>query len=176
MARWVVYWLHDDRCVCPWRHGYIGVTNRKPQRMHQHRHGGHVFRSHPNAICTVVFEGTCEQCLALERQMRSTHHIGWNIGVGGFLDGRAKRGIALTQEHREHISAATLNRYADPAEHKKTSRAVKKGLKSIDRSGPNNSRYGKHCSEETKQKIRQRALGRNISGANNPNYKHGHYC
>jgi hypothetical protein len=24
----VVYWLHDDRCICPWRHGYIGKKER----------------------------------------------------------------------------------------------------------------------------------------------------
>jgi predicted GIY-YIG superfamily endonuclease len=171
---WVVYWLHDDRCICLWRHGYIGVTNRLPQRMHQHRHG-HVFRSHPDAHCTVVFEGTCDECLALEREMRPTDHIGWNIGFGGSLYGGGLRGIPKPPEQRAKQSAAALERYADPAQHKRTSRAVKKGLKNVDRSGPNNARFGKHLSEETKEKIRQRIAERGITGSNNPNYRHGHY-
>lgn len=175
-AKWVVYWLHNDRCICLWRHGYIGVTNRLPQRWHQHRHGGPVVRSHPDAACIVIFEGSREECLALELKMRPTPHIGWNIGFGGSLLGGGLRGVPKPPEQRAKQRAAALKRYADPAEHARTQRAVKQALKNIDRTGPNNPRFGKHCSEETKDKIRQRALERGISGANNPNYKHGRYC
>jgi hypothetical protein len=89
--------------------------------------------------------------------------------------------VVVCAASRNHPSSARsraplpLKRYADPAQHKRTSRAVKKGLKNVDRSGPNNSRFGKHLSEETKEKIRQRIAERGITGSNNPNYRHGHY-
>ena len=70
---------------------------------------------------------------------------------------------------------AALARYADPKERERTQQAVKKAFETIDRSGPNNSRYGVKQSEATKEKIRQRALERDMGGANNPNYRHGRY-
>jgi NUMOD3 motif len=86
------------------------------------------------------------------------------------------KGIPKSPEHRENMRQAALRRYADPTERERTSKAVKRGLAHIDRSGKNNSRFGKHCSEETKEKLRRRIAERNISGSNNPNFKQGHYC
>jgi hypothetical protein len=47
----------------------------------------------------------------------------------------------------------------------------------VDRSGANNSRFGKPVSEATKEKMRQRIAERGgVDGPNNPNFKHGRYC
>jgi hypothetical protein len=44
----------------------------------------------------------------------------------------------------------------------------------VDRAGKNNSMFGKHHSEESKQKISDRVAERGShSGENNPNYRHG---
>lgn len=170
--KWVVYWLFDESCVFAERHGYIGATNQLWRRMYQHRQRG----KWPDFKMRIICRGSKRWILWLENFLRPKPGIGWNIGIGGFVDGRGRRGIPLSQEHRERISAAALKRYADPAEHKRTSRAVKRSLKGVDRSGRRNSRFGKHCSEGTKEKMRQRIAERGISGSNNPNYKHGRYC
>lgn len=101
--------------------------------------------------------------------------IAWNIGRGGFHDGRSIAGMPKSPEQREKMRQAALRRFADAGERARLSRAVKLGLKFVDRSGANNSRFGKPVSEATREKMRQRALERDISGANNPNYRHGRY-
>jgi hypothetical protein len=108
--------------------------------------------------------------------MRPTAGIGWNKLPGGQF-GHAGKGIPKPPEQREKMRQAALTRYADPAEHKRTSKAVKRGLKNVDRSGPNNPRYGKPVSEETKQKMRDRIVERGgVAGRKNPNYRSGEYC
>jgi len=75
------------------------------------------------------------------------------------------RGKPKSPEHREKIRQATIARYRNPAEHEKTSRAVRRALRNIDRSGPNNPMFGCKMSEETKQKIRDKIIERMGRGA-----------
>jgi hypothetical protein len=165
---WVVYWLFDDRCVCPWSHGYIGISGRIARRLNQHRESGRF----PNFEIKILFKGAKNDCLALEAKLRPRPSIGWNVGIGGYADGRGTRGIPKSPEHRERIRAATLRRYADPVERARTRAAVKKAFVHIDRTGSNNAMFGRKHSEETKHKIARRKIGQQ-SGADNPNWKGG---
>jgi hypothetical protein len=122
-----------------------------------------------------LFEGTIKQCLQFEQSMRSTAGIGWNKYPGGRA-GYAGKGIPKSPEHREKIRLAALARYSKPGEKERTAKAVKRGLQNIDRTGANNPNFGKHQSEETKQKVRDRIVERGgVNGENNPNYRHGNY-
>jgi hypothetical protein len=169
-SRFVVYWLHGDQCICPWRHGYIGVTSNPSRRFWAHRRESRflVFKT------SVLFDGTREECYALEARLRPHPDIGWNTGVGGFADGRTVRGLPKSTEHRAKQRATALRRWADPTKRSVQSVAVKKALADVDRSGANNANFGKHCSEATKQKIRDKIAARGgVKGANNPNWKGG---
>jgi len=173
---WLVYWLFNDHCVCYERHGQIGATKatRLYQRMAQHQQNK---RTPKDFQYKIIFRGSQKAALALEARLRPTPYIGWNIGVGGFPNGGGCKGIPKSPEHRAKQRAAALKRYADPKQRELTSRSVKKGLKNIDRSGSNNSRFGKPVSEETKEKMRQKIIERGgVDGENNPNFKHGRYC
>jgi len=171
---WIVYWLTDDRCVCPWRHGYIGCTNDITRKIWKHRES---FRFPLGFKFEVLFIGNRSECFHVEQILRPKPHIGWNIGVGGYHDGQSLKGVPKSPEQREKMRQAALRRYEDPNEHKRTSRDVKKGLKDVDRSGTNNAMSGQHHSEETKQKIRDKLTNRGgYKGKNNPNYRHGRYC
>jgi hypothetical protein len=125
----------------------------------------------------ILFTGTQRQALTLEAALRPKPHIGWNIGVGGFANGGGLKGIPKSPEQRAKQRLAALARYAKPGEKEKTAKAVKRGLRDIDRSGANNSNYGKHQSEATKEKVRARIIERGgVFGTNNPNYRHGRRC
>jgi hypothetical protein len=100
----VVYWLTDERCVCPWRHGYVGISRRWPNRLKQHSSG--IGKQHPNFKAQVLFTGTWEECLAVERSLRPDYHIGWNQRDGG---------SSGTAPLREQEPTATL-RFGAPAE------------------------------------------------------------
>jgi hypothetical protein len=113
--------------------------------------------------------------MAIENQLRPTAGIGWNRLPGG-PSGHAAKGVPKSAEHREKIRQAALRRWAstDEATREKHSKIVSKGLKHVDRSGANNPSFGKHQSDETKQKVRERITERGgVSGANNPNFRHG---
>lgn len=174
MTTCVVYWLYDEQHdVCPWRHGYIGISERWSRRLIRHKSGPH-YRA-KNVTWRILFIGTKAECLMLEQKLRPHLRIGWNQAFGGETTGAGTRGLAKSPEWRAAMSEAAKRRYADPAERKRMSIAVKKGLKGIDRSGPNNSRFGIATSEETKAKIRARLAERGgYRGKKNPNYRHGH--
>jgi hypothetical protein len=141
--------------------------------MHQHRQNKRIPKFH----CTILFKGSQKVALAMEAILRPRPHIGWNIGIGGFPDGKSLRGVPKTPEQREKMKAAALRRYADPAEREKTQRTVKQAFEYIDRSGANNSRYGAAVSETTKQKMRDRIAERGgVAGEKNPNYRTGEFC
>jgi len=175
-AEWFVYWLFDDTCQDRRRHGCIGATKatRLYARLNQHQHSARIPQPFRYKI---IFRGSRKKALALEARLRPRPYIGWNLGVGGFANGKGLKGIPKSVEQRAKIRAAALRRYTDPAEHARTSKAVKRGLKRIDRNGANNPNFGKQMSETTKQKIRDRVAARGgMWGTDNPNYRHGRYC
>lgn len=172
-SEWLVYWLFDETCTSRALAGYVGATKatRLYQRLNQHQHNKRIPK---DFRYEVIFRGSRKEALALESELRPQAYTGWNIGVGGFPSGGGLKGVSKSPEHREKIRAAALRRYADPAEHERTSKAVKIGIKDRDQSGANNPSFGKRMSEETKQKVRDRLAERGgYAGARNPNYRHG---
>jgi len=148
----VVYWLYDERCICPWRHGYIGIsTVWLTHRRGQHRRGHGTIKGARlvPAIFNeqILFVGTVSECQALELELRPHPRIGWNLYRGGHKgslgyrhtletrenmaeaarkSGHSKR--PKTPEWRAAISAATIRRYARPGELAKTIASVKRAF------------------------------------------------
>jgi hypothetical protein len=167
----VLYWLFDDRCVCLWRHGYIGVTVDWPHRLYRHRSESNFLPSFFKG--QVLFRGPVQHCLRLERKLRPTAGIGWNKYPGG-RSGHAAKGVPKSPETRAKMRAAALSRYADPAERERTSKAVKRTRHLVDQTGVNNPRFGVPMSEATKEKVRQRIQERGgLLGVSNPNWRGG---
>jgi hypothetical protein len=179
--KWLVYWLYDPTCMSPiednaWvEHGYIGAAalTHFHQRMNQHRNSKRI----PQGFYySIIFQGSRKEALDLEAKLRPTPGIGWNMGVGGFANGKGLRGIPKSPEQREKMRQAALARYAKPGEKERTAKAVKRGLKNVDRTGANNPNFGKTTTEATKQLMRQRLKERGgYKGRRNPNYRHGDY-
>jgi len=164
----VIYWLYDERCVCPWRHGYVGMTVSWPHRLFRHRTESEFPTKHFQG--QILFQGTIKQCLKLEQQLRPIAKIGWNKLPGG-LAGHAAKGVPKSTEARANMRAAALARYQRSGEKERTSKAVLIGIKDRDQSGSNNGMFGKHMSEDAKQKVRDKITERGgINGKNNPNY------
>ncbi len=84
-------------------------------------------------------------------------HKPWNKGIVGLQKGRK-----ITWGDK--ISKAKKGHYVVSEETKKKLRKVF--------SGKGNPRFGKHCSEETKRKISEKAKGR-LTGDKSPNWKGG---
>jgi hypothetical protein len=195
-AEGFVYWLKDETCRSPTEHGYVGACSRLNVRIRNHRRnpGTHqgAIGVPPNFEVEILFAGPMSDCLKLESLLRPAKMIGWNRYRGGTMSAlgykhgaefkrRASKqasarfkGVPKSDEHRAKQRAAALRRWSDPEARAKQSAVVKESLKGIDRSGANNANFGKHMSEESKQKVRDAIQARGgINGANNPNWRGG---
>ena len=76
-----VYWVFEDthRFVFPHNAGWVGVSEDPRSRWHNVRRT----KKAPNASLVILYEGTREECLKRENQLRPDLRIGWNIARGG---------------------------------------------------------------------------------------------
>ena len=110
----VVYWLYDEKCICPWRHGYIGISINFKNRLKQHRNSHRKPFEHE-----ILFQGSTEDCLSIEAQMRPDPFIGWNRAPGG-IDGPGRE--PKSADTKQKMREAALLRFSDPNERKKMSK------------------------------------------------------
>jgi hypothetical protein len=97
MSAWVVYWLHDERCICLQKHGYVGISGAFMTRLVVHQRNK---RFPANFEWSIIFTGTKNECLALERTLRPGFGIGWNRARGG------TPAVEFTAEVREKMGAS----------------------------------------------------------------------
>ena len=86
----VVYWLRFENYVDPRQEGYIGVSVNFKNRLAAHKNNRDNIRVKEAAnsgemVAEILFEGTVEDCLKFEYDMRPGYNIGWNIIPGGGL-------------------------------------------------------------------------------------------
>lgn len=89
----VVYWYHLEEHKDIYSEGYVGVTSRQKQRHWQHTSWKgssclilrRAFEKYgeDRILKDVVFNGTREECLLKEVELRPTGPIGWNAVAGG---------------------------------------------------------------------------------------------
>lgn len=190
----VVYWLFDDRCVCVWRHGYVGISTEADARLKRHRLRAGTRKSAVGVPAIfnhkILFTGTVDGCVALEEKLRPHKNIGWNRAIGGrepWLnykhddEMRAKLStIASNRKRKPHspetrakMKAAALLRYTDPSQYAATVAHLKS--LTFDRSGAANGHFGKPHSEEAKRKIRDGVEARGgVLGSRNPHFGKKH--
>lgn len=155
LTNWCVY-MHENRVNGK---KYIGITSQKPTRRWANgngyrrcpffyaaiqKHGWDAFRH--EILYTELTEEDAERLeveLIAKYQTQDADH-GYNLTAGGC----ATTGWAPTDENRKHISDSL------------------KGVMAREK----NPFYGKHHSQETKQRLSEITKRRNLTGANNPNY------
>ena len=87
-----LYWYHlkEHRSTDVATEGYIGITNNLVDRHYAHSSGRtnahlrNAFKKYGTSIIkTILFEGSENECQALEKTLRPTAKIGWNLAIGG---------------------------------------------------------------------------------------------
>lgn len=123
-----VYWLHLPEHTDIFSEGYIGFTSKTVE----HRYKGHLkeakrnrtfnypvynaIRKYGNSlVLDTIVDGADDYCLDIESKLRPERKIGWNLQEGG---NKGTKGIDVTAETREKISAAGKGRVLSEA-HKK---------------------------------------------------------
>jgi hypothetical protein len=127
---WAVYWLYDERCVCPCRHGYVGISLNVERRVRTHR------KRFPDCEWKVLFEGTKFDCVRVEYQLRPTFDIGWNRARGGNKGnpgtGAGLYGKPKSAEHRASIAKTLTGHVRTTASRAKQSASAKGKPKPIE--------------------------------------------
>jgi hypothetical protein len=111
-----VYWLHLPMHTDPGTEGQIGVARYLQSRIGQHRRKPNS-KVPPDFLITVLYQGTAEECFALERRLRPSANIGWNCIPGGFANGTGRDSIAPwihTKENKLVMSAKAKARANTP--------------------------------------------------------------
>lgn len=84
-----LYWIKAGHHSDINSKGYVGVSNNPVKRFATHKitknKVGNAIRKHNISKASIIFEGTDEECLAKERELRPSENIGWNTTIGGGL-------------------------------------------------------------------------------------------
>ena len=138
-----MYWIRHKDHTDMFSQGYIGVSKDVQNRWKYHKRckqNAHLTNAIAlygwnNLIKQIVIEAEIDYCLDIERKIRPSDKIGWNIVKGGGLPPSVpwNKGIPATEEVRKRLSEMGKGRPSP-----------RKGVK---------------LSEETKQKIRLAKLG-----------------
>lgn len=124
MSRCVLYWLHDETCNDPRRHGYVGATSFPELRKRQHRENKNFPKGHK---WTILFRGSKNKCLKLEAEFRPEDGIGWNKTRGGGFEpkgGGVPPGYRFSDKTKLNMSKAQKGRKKSKAHRRKISEAL----------------------------------------------------
>ena len=142
MTEWVVYWLHDARCIRLQEHGYVGISGQFMQRLGQHQRNR---RFPANFEWSIIFSGTKAQCVEVEHTLRPEPGIGWNRARGG------EPMVNFTDEVRARMSAAARNRVVSDETREK--------LRVTSTGRTNKGRLGQKKSDEERARIAASHIG-----------------
>jgi hypothetical protein len=90
-----LYWIHLPKHNL--NEGYIGVSRNVEERFSWHqtrlRTGNHenphllrAYNKYNNKLCySIILEGSEDYCYEIEKKLRPTKQLGWNINEGGFI-------------------------------------------------------------------------------------------
>jgi hypothetical protein len=164
----VVYWLYDEKCICPWRHGYIGMSQCLKFRLKTHR----LNKTFPKGFLSqILFRGTPHECREIEWKLRPRPSIGWNNCAGG---GKSQFGRPHSLKARQNMSEAAKCKPPISEETRELHRQRMLGTSNKGRIGQKKSEeerakisansIGKHVSEETRRKLSARRVGKKPHG------------
>tara|TARA_R110000822_G_scaffold53254_7_gene137451 strand:+ start:898 stop:1587 length:690 start_codon:yes stop_codon:yes gene_type:complete len=134
-----VYWIRCQNHNDMTSQGYIGVSNNAGKRFLDHKrskqnpHLAYAIQKYgwDNLIKSQILVSTQEYCLNIERKLRPTNNIGWNIVLGGGLPPNSKgkklnrtappwnKGKTYSAETRKKISDAVTLAMQNPARREK---------------------------------------------------------
>ena len=79
-----VYWLHLPEHKDFLTQGYIGAASNISARLRCHKHR---FKSiWDKLVVELLVESTIDYCFELEKKLRPSRNIGWNIAAGGYAN------------------------------------------------------------------------------------------
>jgi predicted GIY-YIG superfamily endonuclease len=135
-----VYWIRKTEHKDMFSEGYIGITENMNYRMWRHK------RCKTNAHLTnaikkygwdllvkdILLVADTNYCLEIEKKLRPTKNIGWNIAIGGGKPvgwelgeklptwvkekiAKGKKGLKFSDEHKKNLAKAKQGKFGNLA-------------------------------------------------------------
>lgn len=147
-----VYWIRRVNHIDISSEGYVGVSCDVPTRVSQHTNNntivGKALRKYTDITVEVIKSHlSIKEALQIERDLRPSELMGWNICKGGGAP-RSQKGISK-KHTKQGLSGENRTEYQKAADFKK----------SLIMSGRTSPNLGKSMSEEQKQKISCKTKG-----------------
>ena len=160
-----VYWIRQSDHTDILSQGYIGVTKNFQRRLKQHlklNENPHFKNSiekygWDNLIKQQILIAEENYCFDMEKKLRPTSQIGWNIMMGGIVYGKKPVGFGsknigkkASLETRKKISDATKEQMKDPQ---------RREINRLARLGKPSPKKGIKLSEELRKKLSLSKMG-----------------
>jgi hypothetical protein len=164
-----LYWIHHQNHTDIFSQGYVGVSNNVEKRWYDHKtytnnaHLKHSMKKYgwDTLIKEVVLIADDDYCLNIEKQLRPSDKIGWNIVMGGGKPPSALgKKFVRSEEYRRKQSLSHKGKPAWNVGITLTEEQKAKQFKLADYMKDKVSpRKGVKHSKETIEKVRQSKLG-----------------
>lgn len=116
-----VYWIHHPLHIDMTIDGYVGIATDFEQRMFAHKScaktgkDGSLYNAirkygWDHLVKEIVLIADENYCLEIEKKLRPSPRIGWNIAIGGESYGAHLKGIKQSSEHIANRSKALIGR------------------------------------------------------------------
>lgn len=135
-----VYWIRHADHTDVFTQGYVGITANMNSRMWRHSqqktnpHLANAIKKYgwDALVKTVLLVSSTTYCLAIEKKLRPTKDVGWNVAMGGgkpvgWAKGstlpawvrekisRGKQGKAFSESHKSNLAKAKIGKNGSAA-------------------------------------------------------------
>lgn len=177
-----VYWVHLPEHTDMFSTGYIGITSKTvAARMSQHKSDALTRKSNrpfanairkygiENIVVDTLVVGSLEYCQLIEKKLRPSVSIGWNLAIGGdsprlgstasdeskLKMSKAQKGRKHSEETKKKIGAKSkLFRHSEESKAKMSESQKGRTIPEDVRAKISKAGIGRVCSEATKEKLR----------------------
>lgn len=137
-----VYWIHLPEHIDVATQGYVGIATNFKQRMFAHKSCAKTGKEQTlykairkygwdNLVKEIILISNDDYCLEIEKKLRPTERIGWNISCGGEITGAHLKGVKQSAEHLANRKKALVGRVSGMKGKKMPKEAIEKTMQFV---------------------------------------------
>ena len=137
-----VYWIHLPNQTNVAIEGYVGIAMNFEQRMSAHKSCAKTGKEQTlykairkygwdNLVKEIILICDEDYCLEIEKKLRPTPRIGWNIAIGGEVSGSHLKGIKQSEQHLANKRKALIGRVSGMKGKKMPKEAIEKTMQYV---------------------------------------------
>lgn len=137
-----VYWIHLPEQTNVAIEGYVGIAMNFEQRMSAHKSCAKTGKEQTlykairkygwdNLVKEIILISNEDYCFEIEKKLRPTPRIGWNIAIGGEITGSHLKGTKQSEQHLANKKKALMGRVSGMKGKKMPKEAIKKTMQYV---------------------------------------------